>query len=54
MYKYFLLENIFLQVSTDESANSPNIFQHKMNDLINGFEFICEYINDILVLKKGT
>ena len=34
-------------------ANSPEIFQHKMNDLFHGFEFRCAYIDDILVLIKG-
>ena len=34
-------------------ANSPDIFQQKMNDIIHGFKFICAYIDDILVLKKG-
>ena len=34
-------------------ANSPDIFQQKMNDLFNGFEFICAYIEDLLVLTEG-
>ena len=33
--------------------NSPDIFQHKMSDLFHGFECICVYIDNILVLKKG-
>ena len=28
-------------------SNSPEIFQHKMNDLFQGFEFICAYIYKI-------
>ena len=32
-----------------EVANSPDIFQQKMNDLFHGFEFICAYIDDLLV-----
>ena len=33
-------------------ANSPDIFQQKMNDLFNGLEFINGYIKDILILTK--
>ena len=33
-------------------ANSPDIFQQKMNDLFHGFEFICAYIYKILILTK--
>ena len=36
-----------------EVANSPDILQHEMNDLIHGFEFIREYINNLLILTKG-
>ena len=38
---------------TMEVANSPDIFQQKMNDLFHGFEFICAYIHDLLILTKG-
>ena len=34
-------------------ANSPYIFQQKMNDLFYGFEFICVYIDENLILTKG-
>ena len=34
-------------------ANSPAIFQQKMNDLFHGFEFVRAYIDDILILTKG-
>ena len=34
-------------------ANSPDIFQQKMNDLFHGFEFIRVYIDDMLILNKG-
>ena len=34
------------------SANSPDIFQHKMNDLFREFKLIRAYIDDLLVLKK--
>ena len=33
--------------------NSLYIFQQKMNDLSNGFEFICVYIDDLLILTNG-
>ena len=34
-------------------ANSPDIFQQKMNDLFHGLEFIRAYIDDLLILTKG-
>ena len=34
-------------------ANSPEIFQQKMNDLFHVFEFICAYKDDLLLLTKG-
>ena len=34
-------------------ANPQDVFQQKMNHLFHGFEFICEYIDELLVLKKG-
>ena len=34
-------------------SNSPDIFQHKMNDLFHGFEFICVYIDGLLILTRG-
>ena len=33
--------------------NSPDILQHNMNDLSHVLEFICAYIDDILVLTKA-
>ena len=33
-------------------ANSPDIFQQKINDLFHGFEFIRAYIDDWLILTK--
>ena len=33
--------------------NSPDIFQQKINDIFNGFEFIPEYIDELLILTKG-
>ena len=34
-------------------ANSPDIFQKKMNDFFHGFEFIRAYIDSLLILTKG-
>ena len=34
-------------------ANSPDIFQNKINDLFNGFYFIRAYIDDLLILTRG-
>ena len=33
-------------------TNSPEIFQQIMNDLFYGFEFIHEYIDELLILTK--
>ena len=35
-------------------CNSPDIFQEKMNELLEGLDFVRAYINDILCLTKGT
>ena len=34
-------------------SNQPDIFQQKMNNLFQGFEFICSYIDDLLILTNG-
>ena len=33
--------------------NYPDIFQQKMNGLFHGFEFICMYIDELLILTTG-
>ena len=33
-------------------ANSPDIFQHKMNGFFHGFEYICGYMHDLLIMTK--
>ena len=33
-------------------ANLTDIFQQKMDELFHGFEFICAYIDDLLILTK--
>ena len=35
-------------------CNSPDIFQEKMNELFSGFEEVLVYIDDILVVTKGS
>ena len=35
------------------ASNSPKVFQHKMNDSFQGFEFIRAYIYELLILTKG-
>ena len=44
---------ISLQISKIGISYYPDIFQHKMNDLFHGFEFICAYIDNLFILKKG-
>ena len=35
-------------------CNSPDIFQEKMNKLFEGLDFVRAYIDDLLVISKGT
>ena len=35
-------------------CNSPDIFQEKMNELFDGFEYVRAYIDDLLVISNGT
>ena len=35
-------------------ANSPDIFQEKMSELMQGLDFVRTYLDDLLVLTKGT
>ena len=35
-------------------ANSPNIFQEKINDLLGDLEYIRAYIDDCLIITKST
>ena len=35
-------------------SNSPDIFQEKMSDLMQGLEFVRAYIDDLLVFTKGS
>ena len=34
-------------------TNSPDIPQHKINDLFNGFEFIRAYIDNLFIITRG-
>ena len=33
-------------------CNSPDIFQEKIYKLFEGFDMVCEYINNIIVVTK--
>ena len=35
-------------------CNSPDIFQEKMSELFDGLEYVRTYIDDLLILSKGT
>jgi hypothetical protein len=35
-------------------CNSPDIFQEKMSDLMQGLEFTRAYINDLLIQSTGS
>jgi hypothetical protein len=35
-------------------CNSPDIFQEKMSELMEGLEFVRTYLDDVLCLTKGT
>ena len=35
-------------------CNSPDIFQEKMNEQLNGLEYIRAYIDDLLLIKKSN
>jgi hypothetical protein len=35
-------------------CNSPDIFQEKMSDLMQGLEFARAYIDDLLILSTGS
>ena len=46
------VKNCYKRLPTG-AANSLDILQQKMNDLFHRFEFICTYIEDLLILTKG-
>ena len=35
-------------------CNSPDIFQEKMNKLFAGFDYVRAYIDDLLIITKGS
>jgi len=35
-------------------CNSPDIFQEKMSELMDGLEYVRAYIDDLLIISKGT
>ena len=53
MYNHYPLGKYFYKNLPMVIANYPDIFQQKVNDLFHGFEFICLYIDNILIVKKG-
>ena len=52
MYDNYPIGKLLLKISTNGDCKSPDIFQQKMNELFHVFEFICAYINYLLVLTK--
>ena len=44
MYDYYPTRKISLQAFTNGVRKSQENFQHKMNDLLQVFEFIIEYM----------
>ena len=53
MSDYSSVGKIPVQASTNGSCELTRHFQQKMNDLFRGFEFICAYIDDLLIPTKG-
>ena len=53
MYDYSSVEKIPVQTSTTGICELTRHFQQKTNDLFHGFEFICECIDDLLILTRG-
>ena len=35
-------------------CNSPDIFQEKMNELFSGLDYVRAYIDDLLIITKGS
>ena len=35
-------------------CNSPDIFQEKMNELLNGLEYVRAYIDDLLIISNSN
>ena len=35
-------------------CNSPDIFQEKMNELFAGLKYVEAYIDDLLIVTKGS
>ena len=53
MYDYYSVGKILVQEPTNGSCKITRHFQQKRDDLFHGFEFICGYIDDMLILTKG-
>ena len=35
-------------------CNSPDIFQDKISEIFDGFDMVCGYIDDVLVITKNN
>ena len=35
-------------------CNSPDIFQEKMNELFAGFDYVGAYIDNLIIMTKGS
>ena len=33
---------------------SPDVFQEKMSELMEGLEFVCTYLDDLLIISNGS
>ena len=53
MYDHSPVGNYYYKRLTMVFSNYLDIFQQKMKYLFHGFEFICEWIYDLLILPKG-
>ena len=53
MYNYYPTGKYHYAYIPIVVSNSSDIFQQKMSDLFQGFEFIRLYIGKILILTKG-
>ena len=52
MYDYYTMNKYCCKNLPMGASNSSDIFQHKMNDLLQGFEFIRAYIYEYFMQEK--
>ena len=53
MYDYPPTVKYYYKYLPMRVSNSPDIYQQKMNDIFQGFEFIFAYTDKLLILTKG-